>query len=152
MNPAPNTPPNISTSRATVQFFQAPGWQPEHRRLGGTRRQNRRRLGPDRRPARHHLDRTRRQCAKLHPSFLPPPSVPSDEVGGAPATRANGALQIVAGSHHFPINSEGDQLNEEERQRYAPESKRLHLEMQRGEVVLVRNVSQTPHGPSFAHG
>ena len=82
-----------------------------------------------------------------HSVTLSPLTIP-----GPPATRANGALQIVGGSHHFPINSEGDQLNEEERQRYAPESKRLHLEMQRGEVVLVRNISQTAHGPSFAHG
>ena len=45
-------------------------------------------------------------------------------------------------SHHAPrINPVRDQLSEEEREIHAPEGKRQHLEMKRGEAVnLIQNL------------
>ncbi len=52
---------------------------------------------------------------------------------------ANGCLQIIPGSHKTMIPEQGDQLNEEERALHAPDEKRLFLEMEKGEVVLLHN-------------
>ncbi|NKB66046.1 MAG: hypothetical protein GKR89_03190 [Candidatus Latescibacteria bacterium] len=52
---------------------------------------------------------------------------------------ANGCLQIIPGSHKSLLPKTGDLLDEEERARYAPDSKRLYLEMEAGEVVLLHN-------------
>ena len=52
---------------------------------------------------------------------------------------ANGCLQIIPGSHHTMIPERGDQLSEEERALHAPDEKRLYLEMEKGEVVLLHN-------------
>ena len=52
---------------------------------------------------------------------------------------ANGCLQIIPGSHKTRIPEQGDQLNEEERAIHAPDEKRLYLEMEQGEVVLLHN-------------
>ena len=38
----------------------------------------------------------------------------------------------AAGSHHSPISSTGDLLNEREREIHAPEHNRVHLEMEQG--------------------
>ena len=52
---------------------------------------------------------------------------------------ANGCLQIIPGSHHARIPETGDQLSAEEHALHAPDEKRLYLEMERGEVVLLHN-------------
>ena len=52
---------------------------------------------------------------------------------------ANGCLQIIPGSHHTMIPETGDQLSAEERALHAPDEKRLYLEMDKGEVVLLHN-------------
>ncbi len=52
---------------------------------------------------------------------------------------ANGCLQIIPGSHKSIIPKEGDQLSAEERAIYAPDEKRLFLELECGEVVLLHN-------------
>ena len=52
---------------------------------------------------------------------------------------ANGCLQVIPGSHKTMIPEQGDQLNEEERTIHAPDEKRLYLEMEQGEVVLLHN-------------
>ena len=52
---------------------------------------------------------------------------------------ANGCLQIIPGSHHTMIPEKGDQLSAEERALHAPDEKRLYLEMDKGEVVLLHN-------------
>jgi hypothetical protein len=52
---------------------------------------------------------------------------------------ANGCLQIIPGSHKSRIPEKGDLLSPEERAIHAPDSKRLYLEMERGEVVLLHN-------------
>ena len=51
----------------------------------------------------------------------------------------NGCLQIIPGSHKSILPEKGDQLSEEERALHAPDEKRLYLEMQAGEVVLLHN-------------
>ncbi|MBT5873006.1 MAG: phytanoyl-CoA dioxygenase family protein [Candidatus Latescibacteria bacterium] len=51
----------------------------------------------------------------------------------------NGCLQIIPGTHKDIIPQQGDLLSPEEIQRYAPESKRIYLEMEPGEVVLLHN-------------
>jgi hypothetical protein len=56
-----------------------------------------------------------------------------------PTTIANGCLQIIPGSHTFKIPARGDLLNPEECARYAPDEKRLYLELERGEVALLHN-------------
>jgi hypothetical protein len=56
-----------------------------------------------------------------------------------PTTIANGCLQIIPGSHKTKIPAHGDLLNPEECAIHAPDSKRLYLEMARGEVVLLHN-------------
>ena len=56
------------------------------------------------------------------------------------ATRvANGCLQIIAGSHKSIIPQKGDLLSPEERAIHAPDSKRMYLKMEKGEVVLLHN-------------
>ena len=52
---------------------------------------------------------------------------------------ANGCLQIIPGSHHTMIPEKGDQLSAEEQALHAPDGKRLYLEMEKGEVVLLHN-------------
>ncbi len=52
---------------------------------------------------------------------------------------ANGCLQIIPGSHKSLIPEKGDQLSPEERVIHAPDEKRLYLEMEMGEVVLLHN-------------
>ncbi len=52
---------------------------------------------------------------------------------------ANGCLQIIPSSHHSMIPKTGDQLSVEERALHAPDEKRLYLEMEKGEVVLLHN-------------
>ena len=52
---------------------------------------------------------------------------------------ANGCLQIIPGSHKSMIPENGDLLSPEERAIHAPDEKRLYLEMEMGEVVLLHN-------------
>ena len=52
---------------------------------------------------------------------------------------ANGCLQIIPGSHRDMIPEKGDQLSEQERAIHAPDEKRVYLEMEKGEVVLLHN-------------
>lgn len=52
---------------------------------------------------------------------------------------ANACLQIIPGSHKKKIPRKGDLLSPEERAIHAPDEKRLYLEMERGEVVLLHN-------------
>ena len=52
---------------------------------------------------------------------------------------ANGCLQIIPGSHKTMIPEKGDLLSPEERASHAPDEKRLYLEMEKGEVVLLHN-------------
>ena len=52
---------------------------------------------------------------------------------------ANGCLQIIPGSHKTLIPEKGDLLSPEERTIHAPIEKRLYLEMEMGEVVLLHN-------------
>ena len=52
---------------------------------------------------------------------------------------ANGCLQIIPGSHRSMIPEKGDQLSEQERALHAPDEKRVYLEMEKGEVVLLHN-------------
>ncbi len=52
---------------------------------------------------------------------------------------ANGCLQIIPGSHKSMIPEKGDLLSPEERAIHAPDEKRLYLEMEMGEVVLLHN-------------
>ena len=52
---------------------------------------------------------------------------------------ANGCLQIIPGSHKSLIPEKGDLLSAAERQVHAPDEKRLYLEMEKGEVVLLHN-------------
>ncbi len=51
----------------------------------------------------------------------------------------NGCLQIIPGTHHRIIPEKGDLLSPEEIAEHAPEEKRLHLEMEPGEVVILNN-------------
>ena len=57
---------------------------------------------------------------------------------GCPSV-ANGCLQIIPGSHKTMIPEKGDLLSPEERAIHAPDEKRLYLEMEMGEVVLLHN-------------
>ncbi len=52
---------------------------------------------------------------------------------------ANGCLQIVPGSHKSMINANHDQLYPEQIPVHASDDKRLHLELEKGEVVLLHN-------------
>ena len=52
---------------------------------------------------------------------------------------ANGCLQIIPGSHKSLIPEKGDLLSEEERAIHAPDEKRLYLELEQGEVILLHN-------------
>ncbi len=54
-------------------------------------------------------------------------------------TVANGCLQIIPGSHKNLLPKTGDLLDADERAQYAPDKKRLYLEMEPGEVVLLHN-------------
>jgi len=55
-------------------------------------------------------------------------------------TRENGCLQIVPGTHHGVLSAtKKDLLTEEETARFCTPDKIVHLEMQRGEVVLLHN-------------
>ena len=56
-----------------------------------------------------------------------------------PTSVANGCLQIIPGSHKTMIPEKGDLLSPEERASHAPDEKRLYLEMEMGEVVLLHN-------------
>ncbi len=56
-----------------------------------------------------------------------------------PTRIANGCLQIIPGSHKGIIPQKGDLLSPEEIVVHAPDSKRLYLEMEQGEVVLLHN-------------
>ncbi len=56
-----------------------------------------------------------------------------------PTSVANGCLQIIPGSHKTMIPENGDLLSAEERAIHAPDEKRLYLEMEMGEVVLLHN-------------
>lgn len=56
-----------------------------------------------------------------------------------PTSVANGCLQIIPGSHKTMIPEKGDLLSPEERAIHAPDEKRLYLEMEMGEVVLLHN-------------
>jgi len=56
-----------------------------------------------------------------------------------PTSIANGCLQIIPGTHKTKIPAHGDQLSAAEIALHAPDDKRLYLEMERGEVVLLHN-------------
>lgn len=56
-----------------------------------------------------------------------------------PTSVANGCLQIIPGSHKSIIPEKGDLLSPEEIAIHAPDEKRLYLEMEPGEVVLLHN-------------
>ena len=52
---------------------------------------------------------------------------------------ANGCLQIIPGSHRSMIHADSDRLSDEEIPQYAPDDKRVYLELEQGEVVLLHN-------------
>ena len=52
---------------------------------------------------------------------------------------ANGCLQIVPGTHKNLIPEKGDLLSAAERAVHAPDEKRLFLELEQGEAVLLHN-------------
>ena len=52
---------------------------------------------------------------------------------------ANGCLQIIPGSHKSVIPKKGDRLSAEEIAIHAPDEKRLYLELESGEAVLLHN-------------
>ena len=52
---------------------------------------------------------------------------------------ANACLQIIPGSHKSKISQRGDSLSPGERAIHAPDEKRIYLEMEMGEVVLLHN-------------
>lgn len=54
---------------------------------------------------------------------------------------ANGCLQIIPGSHKGIIPEHGDDLSPEEILLHAPDEKRLFLELESGEVVLLDNMT-----------
>jgi len=56
-----------------------------------------------------------------------------------PTYISNGCLQIIPGSHKTMIPEKGDLLSPEEIEAHAPDDKRLYLEMEMGEVVLLHN-------------
>ena len=56
-----------------------------------------------------------------------------------PTSIANGCLQIIPRSHTRAIPEKGDSLTPEEAAIHAPDEKRLYLEMEMGEVVLLHN-------------
>ena len=56
-----------------------------------------------------------------------------------PTYISNGCLQIIPGSHKTMIPEKGDLLSPEEIEVHAPDEKRLYLEMEMGEVVLLHN-------------
>ena len=56
-----------------------------------------------------------------------------------PTSVPNGCLQIIPGSHRRAIPEKGDTLSLEEAAIHAPDEKRLFLEMEMGEVVLLHN-------------
>jgi hypothetical protein len=51
----------------------------------------------------------------------------------------NGALQIIPGSHAFPISPTGDQLTEDEASVHAPPERRRFVLLKRGEVIVLHN-------------
>jgi len=51
----------------------------------------------------------------------------------------NGCLQIIPGTHNNIIPESGDLLSPKEIEEHAPDSRRLYLEMEPGEVVLLHN-------------
>ena len=56
------------------------------------------------------------------------------------ATRRNGCLQVIPGSHRLGLlSSSGSTLTEAHAQRYCPEEKIVHLEIAAGEAVLLHN-------------
>ncbi len=56
-----------------------------------------------------------------------------------PTCVANACLQVIPGSHKTKIPESGDLLSEEEIAIHAPDEKRLYVEMEKGEVVLLHN-------------
>ena len=58
-----------------------------------------------------------------------------------PTCVANGCLQIIPGSHKSIISEQGDFLSPEEIPLHAPDEKRLFLELESGEVVLLDNLT-----------
>lgn len=59
-----------------------------------------------------------------------------------PATKANGCVQVIPGSHKLGlINPEHTSgfVTEEQAQKYAPESETIYLELEAGEAMLLHN-------------
>jgi phytanoyl-CoA hydroxylase len=59
-----------------------------------------------------------------------------------PATKANGCVQVIPGSHKLGlINPEHPSgfVSEEQAQKYAPQSEAVYLELQAGEAMLLHN-------------
>ena len=68
-----------------------------------------------------------------------------------PATIANGCVQIIPRSHHTLVNPSHDSgfLTPEQAQAHAPEEKRVFLELNAGEAVLLHN--WLLHGSDINH-
>ena len=64
---------------------------------------------------------------------------------------ANGCLRIIPGSHKSIVTPGRDFLKPEEAAVHAPEEKHLHLEMNRGEVVLLHNWTLHSSEPNSTH-
>lgn len=56
-----------------------------------------------------------------------------------PATQANGCMQIVPGSHLLGILNEQHFPSEADQEKYAPASRRIFLEAEKGEAILLHN-------------
>lgn len=58
-----------------------------------------------------------------------------------PATMANGCVQVIPGSHHALINPDHDSgfLTPQQMSMHAPDAKRIYLELDPGEAVLLHN-------------
>ena len=58
-----------------------------------------------------------------------------------PATMDNGCVQVIPGSHHALVNPDHDSgfLTPQQMSHHAPDEKRIYLELEPGEVVLLHN-------------
>jgi hypothetical protein len=59
-----------------------------------------------------------------------------------PATKENGCVQIIKGSHAWGVINPGHGsgfLSEEQAEKYAPESDRIYCELEPGETILLHN-------------
>ncbi len=57
-----------------------------------------------------------------------------------PATKANGCVEVIPGTHRLGLlSAQGHTVSEEHVARYAPDDRIVHVELEPGEVVLLHN-------------